>query len=66
MGRLEQHINHLVKNLGYFDPEGRLQLLEVFDVLLTKLPPPLLETYTDLFFFTLFLRLVNDNNNNCR
>jgi U3 small nucleolar RNA-associated protein 20 len=23
-GRIEQHINYLLKNLGYFDPEGRL------------------------------------------
>jgi U3 small nucleolar RNA-associated protein 20 len=23
-GRVEQHINYLLKNLGYFDPEGRL------------------------------------------
>lgn len=26
--RLEQHINHMLKNLTYFDPEGRLQLIE--------------------------------------
>jgi U3 small nucleolar RNA-associated protein 20 len=61
-GRLEQHINYLVKNLGYFSQDGRLQLLAVFQSLIEKLPGQLLESYTDLFFFTLFLRLVNDEN----
>ena len=28
--RVQQHINHMLKNLTYFDPEGRMQLLEVF------------------------------------
>lgn len=28
--RLQQHINHMLKNLTYFDTDGRLQLLEVF------------------------------------
>ena len=26
----------------------------------------MLDNYTDLFFFTLFLRLINDDNNECR
>ena len=28
--RVQQHINHMLKNLTYFDIDGRLQLLEVF------------------------------------
>lgn len=28
--RVQQHINHMLKNLTYFDVDGRLQLLEVF------------------------------------
>ena len=27
--RVQQHINHMLKNLTYFDADGRLQLLEV-------------------------------------
>jgi len=36
--RLEQHINHVVKNLTYYDPDGRLQLLEVMSVLVDRFP----------------------------
>jgi hypothetical protein len=40
--------------------------LEVFRILIEKLPQPLLDTYTDLFFFSLFLRLANDDKDSCR
>jgi len=40
--------------------DGRLQLLEVFQTFVDKFPVKLVDTYAELFFFTLFLRLVND------
>lgn len=43
-----------------------MQLLEVFQVFVDKFPLQMLDTYTDMFFFTLFLRLVNDDNLKCR
>jgi hypothetical protein len=64
--RLEQHINHMLKNLTYFDPEGRLQLLDTLHTLVDKFPQQLLDRFTELFFFTLFLRLVNDEELKCR
>ena len=64
--RLEQHINHMLKNLSYFDPEGRLQLLDTLQTLVEKFPQKLLDTFTELFFFTLFLRMVNDDEPKCR
>ena len=36
--RLEQHLNHMLKNLSYFDPEGRLQLLDTLLLLVEKFP----------------------------
>lgn len=36
--RLAQHLQHLLKNLGYFDTEGRLQGLEVLHGVVEKLP----------------------------
>ena len=56
----------MLKNLTYFDAEGRMQLLDVFMILIERFPPQLLDTYTDLFFFALFLRLVNDDISKCR
>ena len=59
-------VNHMLKNLTYFDADGRMQLLDVFTVLIERFPPQLLDTYTELFFFALFLRLVNDDISKCR
>ena len=64
--RIQQHINHMLKNLTYFDADGRLQLLEVFQTFVDKFPVSLIDTYAELFFFTLFLRLVNDPVAKCR
>jgi len=58
--RVQQHINHMLKNLTYFDIDGRLSLLDVFQTFVDKFPTHLLDNYSELFFFTLFLRLVND------
>ena len=59
-------MNHLLKNLTYFDPNGRMQLLEVLHTLVDKMPLPKLETYADLVFLTLFVRLVNEDSTKCR
>ena len=56
----------MLKNLTYFDRDGRLQLLEVLQVIVERFPVKLLDTYAELFFFTLFLRLVNDPAQKCR
>ena len=56
----------MLKNLTYFDIDGRLQLLEVFLTIVEKFPTNLLDTYAELFFFTLLLRLVNDPAQKCR
>ena len=56
----------MLKNLTYFDTDGRLQLLEVFQTFVDRFPVNLLDNYSELFFFTLFLRLVNDPAQKCR
>ena len=64
--RLQQHINHLLKNLTYFDADGRMQLLDVFQTLIERFPQQLLDNYNEIFFFAFFLRLVNDDISKCR
>lgn len=64
--RIEQHINHLLKNLGYFDSEGRLQLLDVIHSLIERFPRELSDQLAELIFFTLVLRTVNEGNTKCR
>lgn len=64
--RVEQHINHLLKNLGYFDSEGRLSVLDVLHSLIERFPKELTDQYAELIFFTLVLRLVNESNSKVR
>ena len=64
--RIEQHINHLLKNLGYFDSDGRLQVLEVIATLIEKFPREVMDQYGELIFFTMVLRSVNETNAKCR
>ena len=64
--RVEQHINHLLKNLGYFDSEGRLQVLEVLQSLVERFPRELTDQYAEMIFFTLVLRVVNESNQKVR
>ena len=64
--RVEQHINFLIKNLGCNKVQGRLQLLDVLKSLFEKLPGNILDLYCELLFFTLLLRVVNDENAECR
>jgi hypothetical protein len=59
-------MQHLLKNLAYFDPEGRLQLLETMSTLIERFPAKLLDNYTEMFFLSLFLRVVNDDDSKCR
>lgn len=56
----------MVKNLSYYEKEGRLQLLEVLSTLVDKFPRELLDKYAEMFFFTLMLRSINDQNSQCR
>jgi hypothetical protein len=55
-----------VKNLGYFDSEGRLQVLDVMHSLLERFPKELTDQYAEVIFFTLVLRIVNETNNRVR
>jgi hypothetical protein len=59
-------VNHLLKNLSYFDSKGRLQLLETLGNLIDKMPVTKLENYSEVIFLTLFLRLANESDSKCR
>lgn len=64
--RVEQHINFLLKNLGFTLESGRLQLLQTMQVLFAKFPSSVVDIYGELFFFSLLLRMVNDQSAACR
>jgi len=56
----------MLKNLTYFDVEGRMQLLDNFAIVIDKFPKELLDKHAELFFLTFFLRMINDQSAKCR
>ena len=46
--------------------DGRLQLLSILKTLLEKFPKEIVDLYCELTFFTLLLRVVNDDSTECR
>ena len=63
--RIEQHIMFVIKNLGYENPNGRLSILNVLDQLVTKVPAQIFDNYSETTFFTLLLRTLSEDNQNC-
>ena len=64
--KLENHMKQLVLNVKYQYEDGRMSALELVHGVINKLPLPLLEEYTQLFFLPLVLQLANDESNQCR
>lgn len=64
--RVEQHLNFVLKNLSYEQAESRIQLLGTLETLIVRFPAEVVEIYGELLFFTLLLRVVNDDNTECR
>lgn len=64
--RVEQHLNFVLKNLSYEQPENRIQLLGTLGTLIERLPAAVVEIYGELLFFTLLLRVVVDEDTECR
>jgi len=64
--RIESHINFLLKNLSYCSESGRLQLLQVLITLMERFPAQVIESYCELIFFALVIRVVNDDSSECR
>ena len=64
--RLQQHFSFLVTNLSYQVPVGRLSLLGLLTAMVGKLPPAVLHQQAELLLVALVLRLVNDDDMQCK
>lgn len=64
--RLEQHLRQIVLNIKYSYEEGRQSAVELLTATVQKLPLPLVEEYSQLFFLPLVLQLSNDDSKSCR
>jgi U3 small nucleolar RNA-associated protein 20 len=64
--RIETHLKQMILNTKYKYEDGRQSALELVYALIQKLPIPLLEEYTQIFFLPLVLQLVNDESKTCR
>ena len=56
----------MLKNLSYKGTENRIHLLATLQTLIERFPPQVVDLYGELLFFTLLLRVVNDENADCR
>lgn len=56
----------MLKNLSYKQIENRIHLLVTLQTLIEKFPAQIVELYGELLFFTLLLRVVNDESADCR
>jgi U3 small nucleolar RNA-associated protein 20 len=59
--RVEQHVNHLIKNLTYVGKDGRLTVLEVIEKVVNLFPTHILDKYAFLLFLSMILRTVNES-----
>ena len=64
--RLLHHLQFLLRSLEYEYESGRKMALEVLHRVVARLPMELLETYVQLIFLSLVVRLVNDDAPTCR
>jgi U3 small nucleolar RNA-associated protein 20 len=64
--RLRQHLEFLVRNLGYEHAAGRAAVVEMLEAVVAKFPFAVLEEYAEFFFVPLVTRLVNDQDAECR
>ncbi|KAF2147346.1 uncharacterized protein K452DRAFT_261793 [Aplosporella prunicola CBS 121167] len=64
--RLSKQIAFLVKNLDYKYKEGRQSVMEALHLLLNKVGDELVQDIADNVFAPLVLRLVNDDDKDCR
>lgn len=64
--RLENHLQQIVLNLKYEYEEGRLSAIDLLSSVIQKLPVPVLESHSQLFFLPLVLQLANDDSKKCK
>lgn len=64
--RLTGHIKQLLKNCEYEYEEGRLAAIEMMHRVVKLLPVPVLDDFSQVIFFSLTLRLVNEQSRPCR
>ena len=64
--RVENHLKQITLNIKYEYEDGRVSGIALLIAVIEKLPIPLLEEYTKLFFLPLVLQLVNDESKKCR
>ena len=64
--RVEKHLKQIVLNIKYEYENGRVSAIVLLTTVIEKLPLPLLEEYTKLFFLPLVLQLVNEESKECK
>lgn len=64
--RLIDHLKFVLKNLSYEFEAGRLQVIDLLQSMMKKLPVELLEVQAEFFFLPMVVSLANDESKSCR
>jgi len=66
MDLLTRHLRHLMENLTYVHASGRASVLMMFKLILDRFPTQTINTFIDLLFMNVLLRVHNEEDKDCQ
>ncbi|CAM9407566.1 unnamed protein product [Choristocarpus tenellus] len=64
--RFQQHLNQVLEGVSYEHAEGRSAALNLCEQMFKRLPEPVMDQLSSVFYLALVVRLVNDPATECR
>jgi len=64
--RLRNQISFFVNNLNYVYESGRVSVLEMLNLIISRFTDDLISQFSELFFLSLVVCMVNDDSSKCR
>jgi U3 small nucleolar RNA-associated protein 20 len=64
--RLRNQISFFVNNLNYVYESGRVSVLEMLNLIISRFPDDLIVQFSELFFLSLVVCMINDDSSKCR
>ncbi|ORX41456.1 hypothetical protein BCR36DRAFT_339402 [Piromyces finnis] len=64
--RLRNQISFFVNNLNYVYESGRVSVLEMLNLIISRFTDELISQFSEIFFLSLVVTMVNDDSSKCR
>jgi len=64
--RLRNQISFFVNNLNYVYESGRVSVLEMLNLIISRFTDELISQFSELFFLSLVVTMINDDSSKCR